>query len=322
MRTPPVSHHYRFDPTYGMDLADLLAIVPPVGPGDFADFWQSRYATALEHDPQPRLRHRAQVLGRHTVSDLHYRSTGGVKIGGWLLVPCEQPVRRGAIIGHGYPGRTAPDELKGLDDAAVLFPCFRGTGRSPVPGLSSAPRQHVLHGIECRNRYILGGCVDDLWLAVSVLLSLFPQVLGRVACLGGSFAGGISALAAPWDRRINRLFLEFPAFGHRALLLSLPSEGSSEALRRYRGDGDFNVMDTLAYYDAATAAAFTRVPALVATALFDPVVPPPAQFAVYNAIPASLRRLFVLTAGHVDYPDKASQQQALDREVDDFLTAP
>jgi cephalosporin-C deacetylase len=320
MPSKQFTHNYRFDPTYGMDLAQLLAIAPPAEPDDFAAFWQDRYAAALRQDQRPQIRPGDQLIGNHTVSELRYCSTDGVEIGGWLLLPRDEPVRRGAIIGHGYGGRTGPDLLVGMDDAAVLFPCFRGMSQSPVAGLSPEPYQHVLQGIEDRDRYVLGGCVDDLWLGVSALLSLYPELTGQVVCMGISFAGGIGALAAPWDARIGRLVAQLPTFGHQALRLTLPSVGSCEAVRAYQLQHEFNVMATLAYYDAASAARHLRIPTLVAAALFDPAVPPPGQFAIHNAIPASLRRLIVLDAGHFDYPGKAGQQQKLDQEVIRFLS--
>jgi cephalosporin-C deacetylase len=189
-----------------------------------------------------------------------------------------------------------------------------------VPGVSNNPYYHVLHDIQDRGRYLLGGCVEDLWLGVSALLALFPRVAGRVAYQGISFGGGIGALAAPWDPRIAALQLEVPSFGHQPLRLELPCIGSAEAVRGFqRHHSDLNVMETLAYYDAATAARFLSVPTLVAAALFDPVVPPPGQFAIHNAIPAPLRRLFVLEAGHFEYPSKQAQHAQLDRAVADFL---
>lgn len=312
-------HAYDFDPAYGMDLAQLLAILPPDPPDDFAVFWRRRYEAALALEARPRIHARGQVVGNHVVHDLRYCSTDGVEIGGWLLAPRSGPARRGVVIGHGYGGRTAPEEPMGLDDAVLLFPCFRGMGRSLVAGISQDPFLHVLHGIEERNRYILGGCVDDLWLGVSALLALFPEVAGRVACLGISFAGGIGALAAPWDQRIDRLHLHAPTFGHQALRMSLPSVGSCEAVRGYQRNHRFNVMETLAYYDAASAARHLRIPTLVAAALFDPAVPPPGQFAIHNAIPAPLRRLFLLEACHFDYPDKEARELELSREVATFL---
>lgn len=313
-------HAYAFDPAHGMDRAQLLAIAPPSPPEDFADFWRRRHAAALALEPAPRVEAGGGVVGAHAVQALRYPSSNGVEIGGWLLTPRVGRPRRGVLVGHGYGGREAPDAVVGLDDAVLLFPCFRGMGRSPVAGLSARPFLHVLHGIEDRNRYVLGGCVDDLWLGVSALLALFPEVAGRVAVLGSSFGGGIGALAAPWDARIGRLFVEVPTFGHQALRLTLPSVGSGEAVRGYQRHHVFNVMETLAYYDAAAAARHLRIPTLVAAALFDPAVPPPGQFAIHNAIPAHLRRLFTLAAGHFDYPEKVAQQRELAREVASFLT--
>lgn len=318
MSTTPFPHRYCFDPSYGMDLTQLLGIEPPEPPEDFVAFWQTRYAQARTLDPRPQLRSAGGVMGKHTVHDLRYRSSDGVEIGGWLLVPRSGRPKRGAIIGHGYGGRAAPDESIGQDNSVLLFPCFRGLGRSPVTGISPDPSFHVLHDIQDRNRYVLGGCVDDLWLGVSALLALFPEVSGNVACLGTSFGGGIGVLASPWDSRIDRLHVQVPTFGHQALRLTQPCVGSGDAVRNYQ-QHHFNAIETLAYYDAACAARFLRIPALVAAALFDPAVPPPGQFAIYNAIPRSLRRLFLLDAGHFDYPGGVLQARDLELAVVSFL---
>lgn len=315
------THSYPFDPSYGMNLQQLLAIVPPEPPRDFAAFWQQRYAAALTTAPHPRIQFNGERLGGYLVHDLCYTSTGGVEIGGWLLVPADGKVSRGLIIGHGYGGRDAPDEPLAMTETAMLFPCLRGLSRSAMEAVSQEPYFHVLHDIQDRNRYILGGCVEDLWLAVSALLALFPQVGGRVGYSGISFSGGIGALAAPWDARIQRLYLEVPTFGHHALRLKLPCVGSGESLRDFQRQHDFNMMETLAYYDAATAAEFLRIPTVLAAALFDPAVPPPGQFAIYNAIPENLRRLFLLEAGHFDYPRLQQQIDELHQELECFLMA-
>lgn len=311
-------HGYAFDPTYGLDLEQLLAIIPPQPPEDFAAFWQHRHTAALSVRPMPCIKPAGWKIGQHVVHDLNYFSTGGTEIGGWLLVPEDGQIRRGLVIGHGYGGRDTPDAHVPVDEAVVLYPCFRGFGRSALPGVSQDPRYHVLHDIDDRQRYIIGGCVDDLWLAVSALLDLFPEVAGRVACLGISLGGGIGAMAAPWDSRINRLQLHVPTFGHQALRLTLPCVGSNEAVREYH-QRNGNVMETLAYYDAATAARYLQIPTMVAAALFDPAVPPPGQFAVYNAIAKPLRRLFVLEAGHFDYPGQEARLEELNRTLAAFL---
>ncbi len=68
------------------------------------------------------------------------------------------------------------------------------------------------------------------------------------------------------------------------------------------------------YFDAATAASFIRQPTMVAPALFDPAVPPPGQFAVYNAIPGK-KKLFVKTAGHFGWPGEAEEGRRLQAEL-------
>lgn len=319
MTSPKFSHGYGFDPAYGHDLSQLLAIRPPEPPADFAAFWQARFERVRSLDPQPRLTATGERRGGHAVHELTYTSTDGVTLHGWLLLPHDGAVTCGVVIGHGYGGRDRPDDPLEIEGAALLFPCFRGLGRSRVPGLAQNPNFHVLHHIEDRDRYVIGGCVDDLWLAVSALEALVPQVSGHVAYLGISFGGGIGALAAPWDARIRCLALEVPTFGHQALRLTLPCTGSGEAVRIFERRRDFHVMATLAYYDAATSAGFLQVPTLVAAALFDPAVPPPGQFAVHNAVPAPWRRLHVLQAGHFEYPEMHTQRQELEQEVARFV---
>lgn len=315
-------HGYAFDPAYNMDLAQLLAIDAPLPPADFAEFWQQRHATALTQSPRPRTELTGRQSPHHLVYDLRYVSTDEVEIGGWLLVPKQSQVRRGIVFGHGYGGCEFPEDFLAIDDAVLLFPCFRGIGRSPMADVSPDPNHHVLHNILDRQRYILGGCVEDLWLAVSTLLELFPEVAGQVAYSGLSFGGGIGALAAPWDARVGRLHLQVPTFGHQALRLTLPSAGSGESVRAFQRQHGFHVMDTLAYYDAASAARYLEIPVFVAAALFDPVVPPPGQFAIFNAIAKPLKRLFVLQAGHFDHDGQVQELQQMNQEVASFFMEP
>ncbi|KAA6187066.1 deacetylase [Thiohalocapsa marina] len=304
-----LQHGYGFDPTYGYSLDDLLAVEPPVGPSDFAPFWVARYRRALGIDPAPRLSPSAVAIPGFAVAEIAYRSTEGFTIRGWLLQPIRGQALRAFILGHGYGGISEPPRDLIDEQAIYLVPCFRGLGLSARPPISREPRWHVLHDIDKRDRYILGGCVEDVWTGVSALLALFPALAGRLGYLGISFGGGIGALALPWDERIVRGHLNVPTFGHQALRLRLPTSGSAAAVqdfvRQHR-----HVLATLAYYDAAVAAAFIRQPMHVAAARFDPVVAPPGQFAIYNAL-LSDKRLFVLDAGHFEYPNRARQEREL-----------
>lgn len=306
-----------FDPTYGYTLADLLAVAPPAEPSGFIAFWRDRYDKASRIDPRPERRAWAQRDARFRIEELAYRSTDDFRIGGWLLSPFERAPVCGFVLGHGYGGISEPPLDLPRDDAAYLIPCFRGIGLSRRHPISDDPRWHVLHDIDKPDRYILGGCVEDVWTGVGALLSIFPHLEGHLGYLGISFGGGIGALALPWEPRVQRGHLNVPTFGHHPLRLRLPTLGSAAAVqafaRRHR-----HVVETLAYYDAAIAARHLRQPMHVAAALMDPAVAPPGQFAIYNAIPGE-KHLFVLDAGHLDYPAQEHQAALLMTELRGFF---
>ena len=303
-------HDYPFDPTYGHDLAALLSITAPEEPAGFAEFWHDLHTAARTVDVAPVLREVSSPQPQTRVFEIEFTSLGDVRIGGWLTYPCDEPVERGAVAGHGYGGREGPDFHLPLPRAAIIFPCARGISRSACTSVSSNPLRHVLHGIRQRETYILGGCAaDTVWCAASALLEQFPVAAQRLEYLGISFAGGVGALALPWDERFHRAHLNVPSFGHHPLRMNCPCAGSGEAIRMYqRRTGQ--ALATLCYFDAAVAARHLRIPLHVAAARFDPAVPPPGQFAIYNAL-AGHRELFVLQAGHFDHQGRAAEEMRL-----------
>jgi cephalosporin-C deacetylase len=313
-----LKHGFAFDPTYGYDLQDLLAVEAPAEPPGFAQFWSARYEKALAVDPTPELSPSQYSRTGLRIWDLTYRSTDDFPIHGWLLEPAEAPIRRGFVVGHGYGGIDQPDFALPCDDAIYLVPCFRGLSRSTRPPISNDPYWHVLHDIHLRERYILGGCVEDIWTAVSALLQLHEQLQGRIGYMGISFGGGIGALALPWEPRIARGHLNVPTFGHQPLRLQLPTTGSGSSVQDF-ARRHVHVIATLAYYDAAVAARYIRQPMHLALARFDPAVAPPGQFAVYNALPGP-KELFVLRAGHFEHPGSAAEDRELLSELRGFFS--
>lgn len=307
-----------FDPSYGYNLEQLLQIVPPAQPEGFVPFWQARFRNAIKTDPHQRLLPSSSSHPDYECYDLSYNSTDRLEIGGWVLIPKHSSVTRGVVVGHGYGGREGPDFDLPIPGAAFLFPCFRGLSRSKCWPISDNPNYHILHNIDKRDQYILGGCVEDLWLAVSSLLKLFPSVSGHVAYLGISFGGGIGALALPWEPRIQRAHLNVPSFGNQLLRLQLPTWGSAKAVQNYQRDQG-NILATLDYYDAAIAAQHIQIPVHVAAALADPMVAPPGQFSIYNALPRE-KKLFVLEKGHSDYSRQAEQKKNLLSELEGFFS--
>jgi cephalosporin-C deacetylase len=317
----PTEHPFDFDPTYGLGIEELRAIAPPEPPPNFDEFWRARYVRTLGANPEPRLERSASSHPDWRVQDIVYASTDEFQIGGWLLLPRAGTVRRGLVVGHGYGGRDEPDFDIPVQETAVLFPCFRGLSRSRRAPISSDPEGHVLTGIDKPERYILGGCVEDLWMAVSVLTELYPEIAGRIGYGGVSFGGGVGALAIPFDRRIDRGHLSLPTFANMPLWLTLPTVGSGHAVQNYQRTHK-DVLKTLRLFDAATAATRIQIPMLLAVARFDPVVPPPCQFSVANARPTSNHHeTVILDAGHFDYPGAQEQQAQLSEKVRRFFGA-
>lgn len=292
-------------------------MTPPAEPAGFADFWRGRYRKALEVDPAPKIAASRFADRRFRIDEIVYRSTGGFAICGWLLQPIAVAPVCGFVLGHGYGGITEPPLDLPRTDAVYLVPSFRGLGLSCSPPISEDPRWHVLHDIDKRDRYIIGGCVEDVWTGIGALIALFPDLQGQLGYLGVSFGGGIGAMALAWDQRVARGHLNVPTFGHQPLRLQLPTVGSGAAVQDY-ATRHRHVPETLLYYDAAVAARHIRQPMHVAAALFDPAVAPPGQFSIYNAIPGE-KQLFVLDAGHFDYPDRERQEQELMAELRTFF---
>ena len=310
---------YNFDPSYGYSLNQLLAITTPKEPKDFDSFWLSRYQKALSLTPKPHIKliHNNKFGWR--VFMLTFTSTDKIIIHAWLLVPTTGLIKHSFIVGHGYGGCDEPDYHLPFKESALLFPCFRGLALSTQPPFSSEPYWHVLHNIHQKETYILGGCVEDLWLSVSVMLILFPQTAGHLGYLGISFGGGIGALALACESRISKAHFNVPSFGHQSLRIRLPSNGSAHSVQQFYCQHKKMTLNTLRYYDAAIAAKRIDQPIHCALATFDPCVAPPGQFAIYNALSCE-KHLFLLEAGHHSYPNQAQQETELLTELDAFFT--
>jgi len=307
-----MQHNLPFDPTYGYDRDALLRVGAPHGPRDFAAFWRSLHAQTRRVAPRIERRQISSIVPSIETFEIQFDSVDGFRVGGWLTVPKDRTFTRGVVMSHGYGGREAPDASVPGPPAACIFPCARGFHRSARPEIPDNAARHVLHGIESRDTYSHRGCAADIWAAAGALLESFPQVK-HLHFYGASFGGGIGSLALPWDDRIERAYLEVPSFGNHPLRVTMQCNGSGEAVRLYHQRHP-EVMNVLQYFDAATAARYMTRPVFVAPALFDPAVPPPGQFAVANAL-AGPKKLFVLDAGHFEWPEMTMQHDALKREL-------
>lgn len=313
-------HPFPFDPSYGMDLDALLQVKgPDNAPADFAEFWTRRYREARDTAVEPKVGRKSGASRGVDFHEIEFTSVGGVRLGGWLVLPADGRIERGFVFGHGYSGRDAPDSSLPADRAAVIFPASRGLPtKGQIPGVPTDPQGHVLHGVESRDTYIIGGCVADLWCAATALTELVPAAARRLDYSGISFGGGTGALALPWDERFTSAQLIVPTFGNHPLRVTLECNGSGAAVRE-RFLTDPAVLDVLAYFDAATAARHVRVPVHAVPALFDPSVPPPGQFAIVNSLAGPVETL-VATAGHFhEFPEYIRETVSLVHATREFF---
>ncbi|WP_144874798.1 acetylxylan esterase [Microbacterium sp. 1.5R] len=287
-----------FDGTYGFDEHALRQVTPVAPPPGFADRWRGWRAAAETVDAAPRTLSTTNVDGR-TVAVVEHSGVNGIRLRSWVVDPASgHAARVGVVHSHGYGGRDAIDLARVPDDAAAIFPVARGL--PTMNGGIGAPEpveQHVLAGLDDPERYVLGLCARDLWLAADALVAVAGDL--PLYYVGESFGGGIGALGIPWDDRYVGATLIVPSFGQYDERLAVPCLGSGEVVRALVADHP-EAREQLRLFDASSALGFARMPVRVEVALWDQYVPPPGQFGVANA--ARDLELPVLSAGHAEYP--------------------
>lgn len=286
-----------FDASYGHSLETLRAIAPIAPPEGFAERWMRWRDEARQVDDAPVVLSVDSEAGRRA-SVIEYSGVDGTRLRAWFVEPVSGAARVGVVHSHGYGGRDAIDLSRVPDDAAAIFPVARGLPTLNAGVGAPEPRdEHVLAGIDDPDRYVLGLCARDLWLAADALLTLTGDA--PLYYVGESFGGGIGSLALPWDDRYVGATLIVPSFGQYDERLAVSCVGSGEAVREHVAAHP-EARETLRWFDASSSMTLTRVPVRVEAALWDPYVPPQGQFAVANAV--GTLDLEVLPAGHADYP--------------------
>lgn len=286
-----------FDGAYGFDEHALRHVAPVAPPPGLAETWRRWRAEAQTVDAAPRTLSTGTADGR-TVSIVEHAGVDGIRLRSWVVGPASGVARIGILHSHGYGGRDAIDLARVPDDAAAIFPVARGlpTLNAGV-GAPELVEEHVLAGLDDPERYVLGLCARDLWLAADTLLALAGDL--PLYYVGESFGGGIGALALPWEDRCIGATLIVPSFGQYDERLAVPCLGSGEVVRAHVAVHP-EAREQLRLFDASSTLGFATVPVRVEAALWDQYVPPPGQFGVANA--ARDLDLAVLPAGHAEYP--------------------
>ena len=309
MPTYGITHELPYDPTYGYDLEQLLAIpLPDNEPDDFDDFWTDLYQQTIAQKSNIETRPSGFSNDEVEVKEVYFDTLDGVRIGSWLVVPRHQEITKIKVNGHGYGGRTEPI-VTPIKNTAVLFPVAPGFFISSWKDIPGNSKEHVLHGIESRETYVFRVCAASLWSAASVMIELFPDCASTLYYSGQSYGGGMGCLMLPWDKRYTKAELGLISFCNHPIRVQCECGGSGSAVKTYY-EKHPEVMEVLRYFDGAFAAKRIQIPTVFACALFDPSVPPPGQFTAYNVCNAE-KKLSVFLTGHFNdqYPERAEEQK-------------
>lgn len=259
-------------------LGELLRPPPDVvEPEDFDQFWTETFKEHGSSEVDWWTVREAGSTEEHHVEEIRFLSSCDEAVTAWLAVPHEEAnACRGLVISHGYGGRSAPDLDRVPAGSAAIFPCAPGLPANQGSRFPALGSQHVLYGLADRETYSHRFSAADIWRAATVLLDRAPAAAQCLDYIGGSFGGGIGALALPWDDRFRRASLDVPSFGHFPLRLTRSCTGSGEAVRQWLQTHP-EARSVLDYFDSTIAARRIRIPVHVGAALLDPAVDPRGQ---------------------------------------------
>jgi cephalosporin-C deacetylase len=284
------------DGTFGYTLEELLKIEAPPPPEDFAEFWEETYRLATARVPDYRVEKEIWSPDAGVkILQVRFRSYDGFDIGMWIARP--ESSTGGLVIGQGYGNPSAPPTTRN-PGLTVAMPCIRGLGISQCALIPWKTSAHAGYGIRSRETYVIRGAVTDIWEATSVLADMFPDTASNLNYSGGSLGGGLGAILLPWDKRFKAGEINVPTLAG-PMQFAFPVSGENPgATRRNAALSDPVCMRALSYFDGASAARRIMIPILMTPALSDKSNPPPAQFAIANAIPEEYRILRIREVGH------------------------
>ena len=299
--------------TSGFPKEQLLLIEGDAPVPDFQTFWQAQYAAArawkceykVEGElwsPDPDCR----------IFRIRFTSIDGFSIGMWMARPREST--GGKILAHGYGNPQVPP-VASSPGRTIVMPCVPGLALSQCKEIPWKTGDHARFGAGSPEHYVITDGVRNLWIALTILIDMFPDTADNILCSGGSLGGAMGTLCIPWDDRIHYGNLNVPTLGGR-IMLNYPGDpgepGETRRQMALAGPAGMRIIDLC---NASAAARFIRVPTIVTPALCDHTVPPPGQFAVANSIPEKYRILRIREVGHAQ-PTEADL--AMQKELDEI----
>ncbi|MFG2888714.1 acetylxylan esterase [Streptomyces sp. NPDC048248] len=281
-----------------LPLDELRRYRPPLPePAGFDAFWQRTLAEARGHDLAPRFTEVDAGLALLRSYDVEFSGFGGHRIRGWFLLPRDASEPLPCVVQYiGYGGgRLLPHDWLLWPSAgyATLVMDTRGQsgpnrpGDTPDPVGSTNPGVpgKMTQGLLDPHDYYYRRLFTDAVRAVEVARGHAAVDPRRIVVAGGS-QGGASALAVTGlVPDLAGALIDVPFLTHIRRALDVTDEGPYGELTRYFAGERTHIdtaLDTLDHFDGLNFATRASAPALFATALRDPIVPPSTGFAAYH----------------------------------------
>lgn len=309
-----IEHNFSFDPTCGYTREQLLAVKGTEPTEKFIKFWQDTYDLTMNVKLDYQVEGEVWSPNENVrIYRVRFRNWDDVEIVTWIARP--EHSTGGLLIGQGYGNMATPPT--GSDPGmTIVLPNVRGLGFSQHKDIPWEPGKHAAYGSGSQETYVIRGCIADLWMAARVMIDMFPDTADNLCYNGGSLGGGMGALAVAFDPRIKAAHLNVPTLGGRIQFDFPAMKGDPAGARQAIALGSPEGMEVMSYFDASAAAHLIKVPTLVTPALFDPSVPPPAQFAVANSIPEEFRIMRIREVGHFAATDRDKELEKDLQEIE------
>ncbi|CAN5321462.1 acetylxylan esterase [soil metagenome] len=267
-----------------------------VDPPDFDEFWASTLAESRVFDLGLQIERVDTGLSTIDVWDVTFNGFGGQPVRAWLRAPAGATGPLAAVVqfvGYGGGRGNAVENLFWSSAGyAHLQMDTRGQGSSWSTGdtadaYGSGPQVpgFMTRGIENRESYFYRRVFVDAVRAVEAAMALDIVDPTRVAVVGVSQGGGISLAVAGLvpDIRAVAAYVPFLCDFPRATVITDndPYKEIGRYLAVHRNAVEQSHR-TLSYFDGVNFAKRALAPAVITTALMDPICPPSTVFAAFN----------------------------------------
>ncbi|MBW7998267.1 MAG: acetylxylan esterase [Candidatus Glassbacteria bacterium] len=313
---------------WGCAVAPLAIRAAGALPDDFDRFWGQGKAELLRIPLDARIEAVPGDEHESTLYRISLANLEGSRIYCWYRVPKGQgPFPAVLAIPGAGVRREGTRENYAEAGFAVLTIAIHGVGQDHELEYYDQLGRGLLagyqrFGMDDPYRYYYRRVILGLIRCLDFLSSREEVDQERIAVQGSSQGGGLSLLVASLDKRVKALASNVPALCDHAGSLHGRPAGWPQLLNHAGATEREQVMRTMGYYDAATAASRIEVPALLAAGFIDGVCAPTTVLAAFNNLKGPRWIEMVPGMGHASPKGRAERwprwlRDALDGKITD-----